>query len=383
MALMAALDAFSIDAVLPALNQIALQLNVLVPNHKQYVVTALFLGFAAGVLIYGFVADMVGRRVPVMVGFGLYLIGTLVCVFAMTFHGLLLGRVLQGLGAAGPYVLSVTIVRDRYQGRQMARALSLIMMVFIGVPMIAPFVGQGILLFAPWRGIFMVFLVFALLIMSWFWVRQPETLKVENRRAVNPKEILDATRSVLWHPQTLRYLLAFAALSGAFIAYLSTAQQVFQDIYLLGAWFPVAFASLASLFGLGSYLNARWVESVGMSRLVHYAQSTLFVASLVFLLIFTISDFQPPLWAYVVYSSIMMPVFAFSFGNTTSLALEPQGHIAGAASSLVNSLGTAIAIMLATIIGYFLDANVLPVVAGFGILSLVTILLNYPQYKQA
>ena len=146
MALISALDAFSIDAMLPALSQIGSDLNVTVENRIQYVITALFLGFSAGVLFYGFVADSVGRRKPVIFGFIVYLAGTLLCINADTFTLMLAGRVLQGIGAAGPYVLAIAIIRDSYQGEAMAKILSLVMMVFIGVPMIAPFVGQVILL---------------------------------------------------------------------------------------------------------------------------------------------------------------------------------------------------------------------------------------------
>ena len=145
MAAMAALDAFAVDGIMPALKLIGKELNAPTENHRQFVITAIFLGFAAGVLIYGFVSDIVGRRLPTVAGFILFILGSLVCIFAETFNLLLAGRVLQGFGAAGPYVLSVAIVRDLYQGREMARKLSLIMMVFIGVPMVAPFIGQGII----------------------------------------------------------------------------------------------------------------------------------------------------------------------------------------------------------------------------------------------
>ncbi|MBX2879232.1 MAG: multidrug effflux MFS transporter [Granulosicoccus sp.] len=381
MALMAALDAVSIDGILPALDQIASDLGVVVSNRKQYVVTALFLGFSAGVLVYGFAADTLGRRRPVMAGFVIYILGTLVCLYATSFSGLLSGRVLQGFGAAGPYVLSVAIVRDLYRGRQMARALSLIMMVFIGVPMLAPFLGQGILLFTEWRGIFAFFLVFALVVMGWFWARQPETLKPEHKRPADFRAMRTDLVVVICHPQSIKYILALGAMTGAFIAYLSTAQQVFQDMYGLGLWFPAVFAALASLFGIASFLNSRWVESLGMARLIHYSLCVLVVASALFFVRFAFAESAPPFFAYVLYVCVVMPVFAFCFSNTTSLALEPHGARAGAASSIVNSISTFIAIALATAIGSLLQENVLPVVGGFGVLCLLAAVLNYPKYR--
>ena len=194
MAAMSALDAFSIDAMMPALAQIGDDLGIAAENDRQLVITALFLGFSIGVLFYGFLADHYGRRLPVIGGFLLFVAGSLACLTAETFGVMLAGRVLQGLGAAGPYVLSIAIVRDSFKGDEMARLLSLIMMVFIGVPMVAPFIGQGLLLLAGWRSIFAVLMLFALLTMCWFAIRQRESLSFENHR---PLSLLKIKQSVL------------------------------------------------------------------------------------------------------------------------------------------------------------------------------------------
>ncbi len=379
MAAMSALDAFSIDGMLPALEIIGQDLNVAVANHRQYVVTALFAGFAVGVLIYGFVADHVGRRKPVIAGFCIHLAGSLCCCLAETYPLLLFGRVLQGLGAAGPYVLSLAIVRDTYQGRGMARILSLIMMVFIGVPMIAPFIGQGILLVAGWRSIFLVLGLFCVLVLVWFWLAQPETLKPQDRVVLSLAAVLDSSVQVTTHQQTVRYLLAIGAVTGAFIAYLSTSQQVFQNIYSLGQWFPVVFASLAGLLGVAAYFNSRWVEKIGMARLVHLALTAIVLTSGAYYLCYLLFAVVPSLWFFLAYMVVVMFCFALLFGNLSSLALEPMGHIAGSAASLVNCLSTLIAIALAYLIGSQLEANPMPVIAGFGVLCGVAWLLNYPQ----
>lgn len=378
---MTALDAFSIDAMLPALHLIGGEFAIAADNHRQYVITSLFLGFSLGVLVYGFIADQFGRRKPALAGFVLFIAGSLVCITSTSFEGLLVGRVLQGLGAAGPYVLSVAIIRDQYEGRAMARIMSLITMVFIGIPMIAPFVGQGILLVAGWRSIFSALMVFAMTIMFWFWIRQAETLKPEYRQAISGSSILHSLVEVFTNRQSLRYLLAIGAVAGALITYLMTSQQVFQDIYSLGVRFPLTIASLASLFGLASYFNARWVVSIGSARLVHYALTAIVIVSLIFMLIYGGSNPSPPLWSYIVYMAVIMFAFAFLFGNMTALALEPLGHIAGSASSLVSSVSTGIAILFATFIGGALNENVLPIVAGFGVLCLFAWCLNYPQLR--
>lgn len=379
MAAMTALDAFTIDGIMPALRLIGDELNAPSENDRQLVITAVFLGFAVGVLIYGFIADILGRRLPTMVGFVLFVLGSVVCIIAESFNVLLIGRVLQGFGAAGPYVIAVAIVRDLFEGRDMARKLSLIMMVFIGVPMVAPFIGQGIMLLAGWRSIFIVFIGFAVFTMGWFWIRQPETLPIEQRASLSLHAVKQAVVEVFTHQQTLRYLIALGSVSGAFITYLSTGSQIFQDIYGLGHLFPVTFASLASLFGFSSYLNAKLVPKYGSVRLVHIALSLIIVASALFCLQYLFIGSSPSLISYILYVAVIMSGFAFLFGNITTLALDPQGHIAGAASSLVSSMSTLIAIVLAYGIGSQLDSTVYPVVIGFGVCCSLAWLLNRPS----
>ncbi len=375
MAAMSALDAFSIDAMLPALDQISSDLNVVVENRRQYVITSIFLGFSIGVLFYGFVADRFGRKKPVIAGFLIYCFGALTCVSADSFSTMLVGRVLQGIGAAGPYVLAIAIVRDTYKGEQMARMLSLIMMVFIGVPMIAPFVGQGLLLIAGWRSIFVVLTVYSFLVMIWFWARQPETLLPQKRQELSVVKIKKSVTEVVTHPVVFRYTLVIGLLSGAFIAYLSTAQQIFQEIYQLGVRFPVVFASLASVFGIASFINSRLVETLGAAKLVKASISIIIVASAVYLLAYNELDIAPPLAIHIAYVAVIMFCFAFLFGNTTSLAMEPMGHIAGAASSVFTSLSTLLAIIVATAIGSQIDSTGHPLVIGFAVACLLSLVL--------
>lgn len=381
MAAMAALDAFSIDAMIPALDEIGSDLGILSENHRQYIITSIFLGFSIGVLIYGFFADRFGRRRPAIAGFLIYILGTGLCVWAEQFSTLLFGRLLQGLGAAGPYVISIAIIRDKYEGRKMANILSLVLMTFIGVPIIAPFVGQGILLWTDWRGIFIVLALYAVLTLLWFVSRLPETLRTEDQTALSFSIIGRSFIEVLTHRQSLGYLLATGCISGAFIAYLSTGQQVFQDIYQLENLFPAVFASLAASFGVASYFNSRWVESVGSARLVHRALNIIILSSLAFLLLHFLTSTSPPLWAFVVYMTLVMFCYGLLFGNMTSLTMEPMGHIAGSASSIINSLSTTIAIVLATVIGSQLTDTVFPVVAGFGVMCVIAWILNYQDMK--
>ncbi|WP_199899311.1 MFS transporter [Sneathiella glossodoripedis] len=154
LALLSSLIALSIDSMLPALAHIEKDLGVFHPNGRQYIVGATFVGMAVGMLLYGPISDSLGRRGPIFLGISIFLIGCLMSVFADSFEIMLLGRFLQGLGAAGPRVVSIALIRDQYSGREMARFTSLVMTVFILVPVLAPALGQGILLIATWRSIF-------------------------------------------------------------------------------------------------------------------------------------------------------------------------------------------------------------------------------------
>ena len=365
MAAMSALDAFSIDAMMPALEQISTDLGILVENQRQYIITSLFFGFSIGVLVYGFVSDSIGRRIPVLAGMVVYSIASLLCIFADSLSLLLVGRALQGVGAAGPYVIAIAIVRDRFEGRDMAEIMSLIMMVFIGIPMIAPFIGQSIMLVADWRSIFIALAIYGLIVMVWFCLRQVETLPAEKRVKLSLATCWSQVKEILSEKQTAYYTLCMSAISGAFIAYLSTAQQVFQNIYLLGTKFPLVIALLASFYGVACFANARVVQVLGMAKLISLAQVGIVISSALYALLIALAATTPPLWVHIVYTGFVIFCFGFLFENVITLALEPMSHIAGSATSVITSVSTLVAIALSTLIGAFLVDSAMPLVLGF------------------
>ncbi|MDB4222577.1 multidrug effflux MFS transporter [Granulosicoccus sp.] len=365
MAAMSALDAFSIDAMMPALEQISTDLGILVENQRQYIITSLFFGFSIGVLAYGFISDSVGRRVPVLVGMVIYSIASLMCIYADTLNVLLTGRALQGVGAAGPYVIAIAIVRDRFEGRDMAEIMSLIMMVFIGIPMIAPYLGQSIMLFTGWRSIFIALAIYGLIVMLWFSLRQEETLPVEKRVNLTLASFWSQIKEILSEKQTVYYTVCMSVISGAFIAYLSTAQQVFQNIYLLGTDFPLVVALLASFYGIACFTNSRMVQILGMAKLISLAQIGIVASSAAYALIISLAQTLPPLWIHIAYTGFVIFCFGFLFENIITLALEPMSHIAGSATSVITAISTLIAIALSTFIGAFLVDSTMPLVLGF------------------
>jgi DHA1 family bicyclomycin/chloramphenicol resistance-like MFS transporter len=372
MALMTALVALSIDAMLPALSTIASDLGAARANDSQLVISLIFLGLSVGQIVYGPLSDSIGRKRPIYLGIGIYLCGALLCLLATDFRVLLIGRFLQGVGAAGPRSVAVALVRDQYAGRQMARVMSFVMTVFILVPVIAPLLGQGILLVASWRAIFGLYLLLALLVWAWFALRQPETLAVERRIPFQLTRILGAFREVFANRIALGYTIMAGLISGAFVGYLNSSQQIFQEQYALGARFPLYFAVLALALGSASYVNAQLVMRFGMRLLSRWAMIALSLLSLLFFGYAFVMNGQPALVLLMSYLLVSFFAVGILFGNLNALAMEPLGHIAGVGAAVVGSLSTFISTFLGSAIGQSYNGTVLPLVGGFALLGIAT-----------
>lgn len=373
MAMMTALTALSTDSMLPALPEIGRDLGVQRANDNQLIISVLFLGLAAGQMFYGPISDSTGRKPPIYVGFGLFAAGSLLAMLAVNFPMMLAGRLLQGLGTAAPRIVAVAMVRDLHGGRAMARVMSFIMAVFILVPVVAPAFGQIVLLVATWRAIFGVFLLLVLVISIWFARRQPETLPPERRIPFSAARLGRAIREVVTHRAAFGYTLAAGLVFGAFIGYLNSAQQVFQQQYGLGRLFPLYFALLALALGGAAVVNARLVMRFGMRALSMRALKTVVGLSAFFFLPAAALDGHPPLWALTLYFLVTLFGVGILFGNLNALAMEPLGHIAGVGAAVVGSLSTFISLGLGTLVGQAYNGTVLPLVGGFALLSLIAI----------
>ena len=369
-ALMTSMVALSIDAMLPALTTIGAELGARQANDAQLILSALFLGLALAQMIYGPLSDSVGRKPAIYLGFALFIAGCLLSALATSFNAMLVGRFLQGIGAAGPRIVTIAIVRDQYEGRAMARIMSSVMAVFILVPALAPGLGQIILLVASWRAIFGMFLGVAVIAVVWFALRQPESLLPARRASFSLRRIAGAVREVCAHRVALAYTIAAGLIFGALVGYLTSAAQIFQGQYGLGERFPLYFAVLALAIGLASYVNSRLVMRYGMTLLSGAAVTGLAALSLGFFGIALAAAGDPPLWSLMAY---LVPAFfclGILFGNFNALAMEPLGHVAGVAASVIGSLTTFISLLLGTLIGRSYDGTVLPLVGGFAILGL-------------
>jgi DHA1 family bicyclomycin/chloramphenicol resistance-like MFS transporter len=372
-ALMTSLVALSIDAMLPALATIGADLGVRQANDAQLILSALFLGLACAQMVYGPLSDSIGRKPAIYLGFLLFIAGCLLSALATSFPVMLVGRFLQGIGAAGPRIVTLAMVRDQYEGRAMARIMSSVMGVFILVPALAPGIGQLILLVASWRAIFGMFLAVALIALIWFGLRQPETLSAAHRASFSLRRIARAAREVCVHPVALGYTIAAGLVFGALIGYLTSAAQIFQAQYGQGERFPLYFAALALAIGAASWCNARLVMRYGMRLLSAIAATGFSALSVGFLVVALATGGHPPLWGLMAYLLAAFFCLGILFGNFNALAMEPLGHIAGVAASFVGSLTTFTSMLLGTLIGQSYDGTVLPLVGGFAALGLAAL----------
>ena len=375
-ALMMALNALAIDAMLPALPQIGAEMGVINENSRQWVITAYLLGFGAMQIVYGPLADRYGRKPILMVGVGIYVLFSLICMLAPSFETLILARIGQGLGAAATRVLAVSIVRDRYSGRTMARVMSLSFLVFLGVPIIAPTLGQLVLLVAPWEVIFGVLAFAGAAMMVWAGLRLPETLHPEDRLPIQAGRILRAFAEALTQRISIGYTLAMTAITGALFAFITSSQQIFYDVFQAPALFTTVFAGIAGGIAVASVLNARLVEKLG-SRLIGHSALLGFIAFSVLHLGVALSGHES-IWTFAVLQTLTMFCFGLLAGNFGSMAMEPMGHIAGTASSAQGFVSTIIGSLIGFVIGQMFNGTVVPMTLGFtvcGVLALGFVLM--------
>jgi len=374
MALYVALMAMSIDTILPALFVIGEEFHIANENDSQYIIGMLFLGFTFGQIIYGPVSDSFGRRGTIYVGLIIFIIGNILSLSATSFSMMLFGRFLQGFGAAGPRIISVAVTRDLYRGREMARVMSFIMTIFILVPVIAPSIGQAILLVASWRVIFRIFLVAAIIAFFWTYLRLPETLKAKDVRPFNLKTIWHDFCKVAGNRITLGYSICAGLVFGALIGYLNSSRQIFQDYFGVGKNFAYYFAISALSIGAASIVNSMIVRRFGMKLLCHYALLVTIVMSLIFLPL-SLQEQHMPIALFMIYMVIVFFCMGLMFGNLNALAMEPMEHYAGIASAFVGSLSSGISAVIGAMIGQSYNGSLTPMFIGFLLLSIASFLL--------
>jgi MFS transporter, DHA1 family, multidrug resistance protein len=366
-----ALNPLAMDMMLPALPNIASAFNIADANKPQEVLSTFLIGFGIGQFIMGPLSDRFGRRAVLIDGMALYCIASVVAIEASSFETLLLARVLQGLGTSATRVIATSIVRDCYAGRRMASVMSLAMMVFIAVPVIAPSLGQAVMLLTHWRGIFVILMLYGVLALIWSALRMPETLPESERKSLALRDVLGAFRQTVTNRQTLGYALAAGGVQGSLFAYVFSSEQVFTEIYGLGRYFPLAFAAIAIGFAVAGFLNARFVGRLGMRVISHGALLGFVTVSGTMLLAEKMHALPLPL--FMALSALMMFTSGLMFANFTSLAMEPQGHIAGTASSLYGSITTLVGSGIGVMIGQHYNGTLAPFATGFFLCTLASL----------
>ncbi|MBT8186185.1 MAG: multidrug effflux MFS transporter, partial [Croceitalea sp.] len=346
MAALMSIVALSIDALLPALPEIGSSLGVLQTNDNQWLITMIFLGLGIGQLIFGPISDSFGRKPIVYAGFILFIFASIICVTTKSFELMIFGRVLQGIGLSSPRTMAIAIIRDKYSGDYMAKIVSIVVMVFILVPVIAPALGQLILNFYDWKTIFYLNLVFGLVVMIWFWKRQKETLKPQNKIPFSWHLFFDGTREFLKYKEAIAFTFVSGFITGSFMVYLSTSQQIFEQQYDMANLFPYIFASLAISVGFATFLNSRLVVRFGMWKIAYTASIAYVLISLLYIVLFW-SGKNPSIEILLAFFALQFFAIGFLFGNLRALAMNPLGHIAGIGAAINGFVSTVMAVPIA------------------------------------
>lgn len=376
MASLTGLTAFGIDAVLPIFPEIIdyYQLPHAEHNRIQQMVFVYMLGFSIFQLLFGVLADVVGRRPLMLVGIGVYSLAAIAVVFIKDFDNVLWARFIQGAGLAAPRVLSMTIVRDVSSGREMSRIMSFITLVFLAVPAVAPMLGQAMVLFAPWQTVFVMLTVLGVVLMIWVQLDMPETLTAENRRPLSLSNVATAMREFLSNRETLVYLVMISMMFGGLMMYIGQAEQILQkDIYQLGKLFPFAFAAVVLGMMGASLTNAKLVMRVGLRTILRTALVIMLLADGILFLLTLLGDGFVSLWVFIGFLMVRFFSFGLLMPNLNTLALAPYHHIAGTASALIGMITSIIGLTMAQIFSHFYNGTLYAIVSGFVACMLIAI----------
>ncbi len=375
-AMLFATIAFSIDSMLPALPEIAAALSPDNVNGAQLIITSFVLGMGIGTFFTGPLSDTFGRKPLVIAGASLYIVAALVASQAQSLEVLLAARVVQGIGGAGPRVVALAIIRDVYEGRGMARIMSFVMIVFTLVPAIAPSMGAVIIALAGWRSVFLSFVVFAAVGALWLLLRLPETLAPEDRRPFRVATLIAALREMLVHPVVRLSIMVQSLAYGMLFSTLSSTQQIFDVTFDQGAAFPIWFGGIAVVAASASFVNAALVMRLGMQVLV----TSILAAQVIFSALMILTGLIAPPIAihfalFVIWQATVFFQAGMTIGNLNAIAMEPMGHIAGMAASVIGAISTICAVLFAVPVGLLFNGTPMPLAVGIFLQALVALAL--------
>lgn len=374
MACLMSIVALSIDTILPALQPIGSSVGTKTPNENQLLITMIFLGLGFGQLIFGPISDSFGRKPVVYIGFGVFVLASFLCIYAPNIKIMVLGRIFQGIGLSASRSISIAMIRDRFEGDYMAKIMSFVVTIFILVPIIAPSLGKFLLDNYGWESIFYSQLVFGILILIWFWKRQPETLPQIYKKNFSFSIFTQGSIEFLKHRSAVIYTMISGLATGSFMVFLSTSQHIFEVQYGLINEFPYIFGALAFSVGLATFTNGALVVKFGMRKLVNVFIVVFSLSSLSYTLLY-FGTSNPDISILICFLGIQFFSVGFLFGNVRSLAMQPLGHIAGIGAAINGFVSTIMAVPIATLIGGFVETTALPLFVGFTVCGFISLLL--------
>lgn len=373
-ALLTSLTSLSIDALLPGLRQIGLELGVAPPLSTHHVISLFIFGMAFGELVIGPLSDAFGRKQALLGGLCVYLLGTVVALFAQSLEMVLIGRFLQGIGVSGPKIATRAMIRDQFEGDAMARVMSFMFSLFILVPMLAPALAQGLIAMAGWRSVFFAYFVIAVVLGAWVAARHPETLPMARRIPFRPRLLFLNARRILSSPRVTLLIVATGLVFGAQLLYLSTAADLFFEAYGVTESFPLYFAALAIAMGLASFINARLVQRLGVVAMARAGFIGLTAVSLLMVIATLGAEDVLPFAVFLTLLSLAFFAIGILFGNLNALAMQTLGNVAGFGASLIASGSSLVATLFAVGFGGFYSGDTTYLAVGFfaaGLSSLV------------
>ncbi|MGK0495138.1 MAG: DHA1 family bicyclomycin/chloramphenicol resistance-like MFS transporter [Maribacter sp.] len=365
MASLMSIVALAIDALLPAIAEIGISINSLDPTDNQLLIVMIFLGLGFGQLFFGPLSDSYGRKPVVYIGFILFAFASILCVLAPSLEWMVVGRILQGIGLSAPRTVSISIIRDTYTGDYMAKIMSFVTAFFILIPVVAPAIGKVILETMGWEAIFYMQLFFALVVGIWFWKRQIETLKPEYKVPFSLSIFIKGTKEIFKYTETVACTMVSGFITGSFLVYLSSAQQIFEDQYNLKDSFPYIFAGLALSIGLSTFLNGTLVVRFGMRKLALYALVLFTLVALTYAVLF-FGKPNPCLPILLFFLASLFFFLGFVWGNMRAIAMQPIGHIAGIGAAITGFISTILSIPISLYVGSFVQETVWPLFVGLG-----------------
>ncbi len=374
MACLMSIVALSIDTILPALNPIGLSVGTVNQNENQLLITMIFLGLGLGQLIFGPISDSFGRKPVVYIGFTVFMLASFLCIAAPNIEIMVIGRILQGIGLSASRSISIAMIRDRFEGDYMAKIMSFVVTIFILVPIIAPTLGKFLLDNYGWESIFYSQLLFGIVVLCWFWKRQPETLPLAYKKKFSMAIFINGSKEFIKYRSAVIFTLISGLATGSFMVFLSTSQHIFEVQYGLVDQFPYIFGALAFSVGVATFTNGTLVVRFGMKKLVTIFSIIFSLTSLLYISIFY-GETNPSISILILFLALQFFSVGFLFGNVRSLAMQPLGHIAGIGAAINGFISTIMAVPIATFIGSFVETTALPLFIGFAACGLGSLLL--------